>query len=448
MVLATLELTRPDVAVYPCTVEFRAICRGMRPTEYVSFNFSNDHPDAVEDLLNNPSTGRYRIYIKTNSNITVSCVATIYEMDLEGNKVTVQTLTGQIELYETTLEKAYTFDVLPYAPTFDETFEYTNDLSALPLAAVFWTPEDAIFELPYYVPVRATVAGGVPPYNYDWTISNVGSRELQYNMYTRKNICSLVFPETGMFNVHCVVSDSIGNTVEGDVPIRVLPSEEETKYRYDMPPAPNYFDGTLIVASSWTPENLNVSKNNNFYSGYFRMKLDFSNVSVENFLARVQAIINKTMSPGQMWERYYASDCDCYDSVSSRASVYYAGRMSLQNLYVEDNDTLGFHIKVTTDYPVTSALARLHQAVRWVCYLADIPIEVMSVTDAYKVIPVVKTAGVVTDLKSYLTQLVSTRYQHVELDDLYASIQNDVDRYLSMKKEYESGGLDGDSYQT
>jgi len=446
--LATLELTRPVVNVYPCNVEFKAICTGLKPTEYVSYDFKNNHPESVVELLKNPSSAKYRIYIKTNSNITITCTATVYEIGVNGEKNTVQTLVGQIDLYETTLERPYEYDVLPYAPTFDRSYQYTADLSALPLAAVLWAPEDAVFELPYYIPVKVNVSGGVPPYTYNWYVTNVGATKLPYTLYARHNVCSLVFPQTGMFIVRCVVTDSKGDSVTCEGNLRVLPSVEETKYRYDMPPAPDYFDGTLVVARSWSPSSLGLSKNNNFYSGFFRMQLDFSTVSVEEFLARVQAVVNQTMSADQMWERYYASGCNAYKSLENRASVYYGGRMSLQNLYVEEDNTLGFNIKVTTDYPVTSALARLHQAIRWVCATSNIPFTVLCVNDSYRVTPVVKTAGVVDGLKTYLETLASTRYQHVELDDLFASIQNDVDRYLSMKNEYTAGGLDGNPYHT
>ena len=152
---------------------------------------------------------------------------------------------------------------------------------------------------------------------------------------------------------------------------------------------------------------------------------------------QIVTIINKKVSPAQMWDRYNTSGVDFYKNISSPITMYYPSRMELQHLSIDDTEnTICYQMRVTSDYSINTALARLYQVIRWVCNLNDIDIEPIDMNRLYDITPSLHDDVVFSDMRTHLYNQFATRYTNIDLVDVYEGIQSDIDMYLSTKLDY------------
>ncbi len=444
--MAQIRIDRPIVVHYPAVLEFRAYVSDLESDEYVDYFWSVSRPDVVEEVLNTNYTGRYIFKIFNNTNMDVNITAIVYKYNMLFEKVTQEVLTDSVRLYDDTLLAPYRYDLSPVASLYDTQYEYENNIVVEDLDFTVWQPSNGIFELPYYTPVIVYARGGVGPYTYNWEIDTLGNENTPpYSMFYRDNICSLVFQQSGLYHLNVTVTDSRGVFVKKDVEIRAIAEEHVTTYKFDVPPKPSNYDGYFIKIQTWSPPKYMIMKNNNYYVGkyYIKMNVDNLPLTISDVLSQVKQIVNKTLSPDQMWERYYASQGFSFYSMNSRAAVYYAGRTTLNSIYIDEDGYICFNLRLTSDYPIASAIARTLQAFAWVITMNNIPYEIVDMNRRFEFKPTAHSDLVLDTMKEYVSNLVATKYARVELDERYDAIQTDVEVYLGKAHEYEYNGTTG-----
>lgn len=444
--MAQIRIERPDVVIYPALVECRAYVYDLQPDEYIDYFWSVSRPEVIEEIIHTNYTGRYVFKIFNDTNMDINLTAIIYKYDMEFNKVTIETLTDTVRLYDDTLWKPYRYDALPRANKYDSQYEYDNEIVVEPLDFRVWQPENGIFELPYYTPVIVYANGGIGPYTYSWEIDAMGYEEAPpHSMFYRDNICSLVFPRSGLYTLLVTVTDSRNVSVTKEVEIRAISEEHISSYKFDVPPRASHYDGYFLKIQTWSPPNFIMIKNNNYYVGkyYIKFNLENSTLSINDILAQVKSIVNKTISPDQMWDRYYASKGFSFYAKSSRAAVYYGGRTTLQSIYLDNENFVCFNLRLTSDYPISSAISRTLQAFAWVITMNDLDYEIIDMDRKYEFKPTAHSDIVLDGMKEYIADLVATKYARVELDERYDAIQTDIDIYLSKSHKYEYNGSIG-----
>lgn len=444
--MANVIIDRPEIASYPTTLEFRAYITDLDPQQYVDFFWSVSHPEIIEEVIHTNYTGKYVFKIFNDANMTVTVNAVVYKYDMAFQKITDEIITRSVELYPSVLTERHRFGLPPRPSNYDTDYEYVNTLTMADLDFTVWQPIDEVFELPYYYPVIAKVVGGLPPYTYDWSIDPMGSETIPpHDIFFKDNICSLVFPLPGMYHLNVKVTDSRGVSVEKQVEIRALPKQAITSYKFDVKPRAPLYDGTFITMATWSPPKDILSRNNNYYVGKYKMKIDLTgkDITMSDVLSQLHNVVNKATSPQQMWERYYASKGFSFYAMSSRAGVYYPGRTTIQNLYVDDAGYIGFNLRLTSDYPISSAIARILQAFRWVVAMNDIPYTYRDINYQYEFKPTAHSDEVLDGMLAYITDLVKTKYARVELDERFEAIQTDVEVFLGKEHRYENNGTVG-----
>lgn len=444
--MAQIRIDRPIVVHYPALLEFRAYISDLDPDEYVDYFWNVSRPDIVEEILHTNYTGRYVFKIFNEANMEIMLTAIIYKYNMNFEKITQEILTDSVMLYDETLEARYAYDSPPRPVSYDTSYEYENSLILPDLNFTVWQASGGVYELPYYIPIIVNATGGIPPYTYTWEIDKMGNETApSHSMFTRDNICSLVFPQFGIYQLNITITDNRGITVKKEIEVRAISQESITSYKFDVKPEASTYDGFFIKVQSWSPPKDILSKNNNYYVGkyYIKLNLDDMELSMSDVLAQVKQIVNRTISPDQMYERYYASQGFSFYAMSSRAAVYYAGRTTLHSVYLDEEGFVCFNLRLTSDYPISSAISRTLQALAWVVSMNNIPHEIVDMNRKFEFKPTAHSDVVLDGMKAYVSNLVATKYARVELDERYDAIQTDVEVYLGKEHKYEYNGTTG-----
>lgn len=443
--MAVLTVVAPNITHYPAPVEFKAYVSDLRADEYVDFVWTVDRPELIHEIPNTKYSGKFMFSTISPTNLNIIVTALIYKIDANFNKITQDVLIETTKLYPVSLWKEYVFDLMPPAPMYDSEYEYQNELETYPLEVTIWRPMDRMFELPYYYPVVTYVTGGVPPYTYSFQIEADNNNNIpEHEIIALNGVCSLVFPKMGVYWLKIKIQDSIGNVFEDRIEIKAYPVQTQIDYLFDMQPYANIYDSYWVQTEAWSPPTFTVSKTNNYYVGKYRFKIvPTEEVTMADILSQISYLINRNTSPRQMWERYYASRGYSFYGTDSRVAIYYPGKMAVTNLYLDEHGHICFNLRVTSDFSLPSATARMLQAMRWVIALNNLSYEVVDYNFRTEYKTTVYSDTVMTGLKDYIEELVATKYARVELDNRYEAIQTDIDVYLNKKHLYENNGRIG-----
>jgi len=479
--MAYIELSRPSIYYYSSEVEFHTYVYELEPDEYVEYFFDVSAPEKISVLFEHASSGKFRFRIYDNSNFFVNTTVLIYTFDSSLNKVVKEILTATQMLYPDTLEAEYIFDELPRPAAYDSTYYYKNELVYKPLEVSFWRPDEKKFELPYYYPIIANINGGIPPYKITWKILENGElpsfyqdrinadydnlKECQkrllenlveedpekllylnnkttsedYAMFSKYNVCSLVFLKLQKYYLEVIVEDAGGNKFQDVLIVESTPNEIINDYVFDLSPEAEQYDDTYITYERWTKHTYkkHTDTQYNYYVGKYSLSLDFPiDVNMNYFLPRVKEMINQEVSPKQMWERYYASEGYCFYGLSSRYDIYEYNKVHLLHLYIDEQNNLCYNLRLISSYNINSAVNRILQAIRWVCTLHSIPIIKHTIVTDIDIKSTPYMDYVLDGMKKHIESLVIPKYFKLELDDRYKAVQMDVDSYLSRLHKY------------
>ena len=251
-----------------------------------------------------------------------------------------------------------------------------------------WYPDDAVIatQVPFYVPVKATVTDTEKVHNetdlqYEWEIdNNLLSEPIPYTAYSRKHVLCIAFASVGIIRVTVNVTDLVTGDIASDS-IEVFGQiiGADGIYKFDEEPVATFYDDRYVP--NFTVEFRKRFKAGDEFTGAYNYFLgrwfvssndySFDYSSIEN---AVRELINRTTQPDQMWERFIDSDCKCYYYMKDPVDTYYPNKFNLMHLY-NYTTGIGYHIKVSNDYPIELAQERLFQAVRFVLYLHGIEVQ-------------------------------------------------------------------------
>lgn len=406
--MATLELKTHPIQHYDTRVEYRAYVKNLKPNEYVDYYFSVSDPTKIKEILKHENSSKYVFNISNTENIRITCLALVYTYTANMEKNILEALT----------EYKYLYDTLPTSLLFSN--------------IVFWKPKDHMFELPYYYPIIAKVEGGVTPYEYTWTVQRIDiTDQLEKNkpvLFYMSNLCNAVFFEEGIYNVTVTIKDKLDNSITDSTIVDV------TSAVLDMQP-----DVILInQITKWTePKDITIKSNNYYTCKYPLLFTNTEDIDLSSILTQLNILINNQISPKQMWERFYIGKGINYYALESKVAVYKLGKFSVDNLYFDNDGYLNCNVRISSDYSSNIVNARILQALRWVLLINNIQPDVTDVDFKYNYGLLSYSDDVLDSIMNYIDTNINTRYSKLEIDDIFDSVQTDVDVFLGKPNTYE-----------
>lgn len=139
---------------------------------YVEYDFVFDNTNNVTIIKKNKRRSELEFIVNRPINLKIKYFVYIYEFDSDGNKVIVDTLEQEDSFFPDFIVERYKFDNNPLAEEYDDSYEAPFELTYDKMWGRLFVPEDVdVFELPYYIPARMDMFGGVGKYDYTWYIS-------------------------------------------------------------------------------------------------------------------------------------------------------------------------------------------------------------------------------------------------------------------------------------
>lgn len=303
-----------------------------------------------------------------------------------------------------------------------------------------WYPEEfKAVGVPFYIPIKASVFGGSGNYTYTWEINNhLLSKDVSYEAYSKLNICCLGFLSIGILGVTVIAHDIETNEeVSEYVEIEGRTKDLDGIYRFDEEPVATYYDDRYSpnFAIEWKKKFEAGDKFKgayNYFIGKFEFYTwdpDFDYSSLEN---EIKDLVNRTLQPDQMWDRYYNSDCKCQYSISDPVDVYYPNKFVLMHLFTSP-DGIGFHIKLKNDYPLFCAVERLFQAISFSCALHGITLKRKDYDMHRSARPLVYYDSILNDLDTHTQERYDEMKTVLDIDYIYELIQSETDNFLGQK---------------
>ena len=406
--MITMKIEKSYYEEYPERFHIRIHATKPKESEYIKYEFIFDRPAAIKTILDDTKFAEYIGEVIEDTLITVMCKVIVYTFDYNGNEVFLYELSEDVILN-------------------------SDNIPCKALNAEIIIPEDIVYELPYYVPILCKVSGGVAPYTYQWIIDN-SVKEYQYTSFIKDNLCSMVFLEKGNFIFSCTVTDAVGNIVTVFKDYLAAPIPIIVNYEFDKYPSPDEYDKQYeIYAQLYSPpEN---SKTINYYVGIYNMIIDLNDAQLENLKIKMISLINKTVNEALMYWRYNSS-FTCYSSFDHRVDIYRPTKISLHNIFKHTDNRIGFHFKITNDYGLSTAVARIFQMLRWVCYMEGYTYTILDFNIQNYSAPLLAYDEIMDDMLGYLYNNWNKLYKNVELDELYDAVQHDVHRFLGLEHKY------------
>ena len=430
--MATIRLVPPEIWYYRSIAEFRAYVDDLELEEYVDFYFSVSRPNSIREIYKTPLSGRYIFEVLYALNMHVNVMAIIYKFDMNMNKIVQEVLEVSEYMYDNFRTSNFDFDIPPEPSIYDEVEGYNDDLQLIPMTVDLWYPQDHLFELPYYYPVIVTPKNGLPPYEYTWEVRRLDKLEEtpSYYLFYMSGTGNFVFYKEGYYEIKSIVKDQTGNVVIKNVYLSLEQDNVTTNTDFQV----------VNRIQQWKDPQYILIKENNYYYGKYPIKIDLSlkNITISDIAMEVKYLLSNQITMKQMWERFYISKGKSFYASSSRVAIYKSGKVALNNLYLDENNYIYFNFKLLSDYSLNTCNARILQALRWVLIINDIPFEIDDVDTTYEYALISNNDGVLNDMTEYMKEALKTIYFRLELDEIFESVQMDVDMFLNRNHEYVS----------
>lgn len=317
------------------------------------------------------------------------------------------------------------------------------------LTLKLWYPTDVVMAsgVPFYVPVKVKVTDEYFEINesdleYEWEIdNNLLSEPIEYSAYARKNICAIAFFTVGIIGVKVTVRNKAnGESASDYIEVFGQIKGADGIYKWDEEPVATFYDDRYVP--NFSVEFRKRFKAGDEFKGEYNYFLgrwyvstndySFDYESIEN---EVRDLINRTTQPDQMWERYMDSDCQCYYYLKDPVDTYYPNKFNLMQLY-NYTTGIGYHIKVSNEYPIELAQERLFQAVRFVLFLHGVEIQRHDWQRYICSYPIEWYDDVLDKLDEYMQYKYNEMKAVIDIDNMYELMSDTVDDFLG-QKSYE-----------
>lgn len=312
---------------------------------------------------------------------------------------------------------------------------------------ILWWPEDYVAPgVPFYIPVSAKILNGSGDYTFEWDINNkLQAIEIPYESYAKKNILSIGFYNVGTLRVTCTATDNkTGEVVSEEVELNGYTEQETGRYYFDEVPVATYYDDTYLpdFAIEWEKK---FSGSDAFDGGfiYYIGKYKFIKWDPEYDYSTLEdainEVMNRTLQPDQMWERYFDSECQCQYAISDPVESYIPNKVTLLHMFTAE-DGIGFHIRLRSDFSLQCAIGRLYQALAFVCFAKDINLEARRTTTNTMYtshLPIAYYDQILDALDEDIAQTYANMKKTVDADYIYELLQDETITFLS-KKSYDN----------
>ena len=232
-----------------------------------------------------------------------------------------------------------------------------------------------------------------------------------------------------------------GESITKSIIIEGKTVEEDGIYRFDQEPVAKFYDDRYSPDFSVSFKKRFESGDKfsgayNYFIGAYRFVRWDPTYDYSKLTNLVRELVNRTLQPDQMWDRYFASDCMCQFSMKDPVDVYYPNKFILHNLFTS-KDGIGYHIKILNSYPLYLATERLYQALSFACSLKGLDLKRVDYSNFKYATPAVYYDTIMNNLDTYLKAKYNEMKSIIDIDNMFELLQTETDTFLGLKS-YEN----------